>query len=144
MKSKCGRRRVAHKRGKKLEEEVVQIAKDLPLPPEMPLRQKMDAMERYLIDHPHTAATAVCMATGVHLSTYCSHVYRNKRGNTVNAQRLRTILKLIEIMHPHKDVAVNTTLLLRLIRSLGHTLGYETLRKMLNENGYLTYKQSHS
>lgn len=141
---KRGRRRVAHKRGKQFEEEVARIASDLPLPPEMPLRQKMDAIERYLIDHPRTAAVAVCMAAGVRPATYGSHVNRNKRGNTLIAKHYRTMVKLIELMHPDKGVIVRTESLYCRIKALGHKLSYVTLRKLLRENGYSTRKTTRS
>lgn len=121
-------------------EAVARIAAELALPENMPLREKMDAIEQYLSVRPETSITMACLAANVPKSTYCNHVHWNKRGNIVFAARRRLFLQLIELIHPDKSQVINMVQTLARIHGMGHTLALNTLRKILAANGYKTNK----
>ena len=118
---------------------VVHILQTAPCTASAPLREKLDAI--VLMSDEYNINT-LCAALKVAKGTYYNHILRNKRENTVYAQRKAELKPVIEeIFHKSREV-YGSSKITAIMKDRGYVISQKMVADIMHENGWFSIRSS--
>ena len=118
---------------------IVQILQTAPCTATAPLRKRLEAIE--LMSNEYNV-NMLCFALQVAKGTYYNHILRNKRENTVYAQRKAALKPIVEeIFHSSRETYGSTKITV-IMKDRGFAVSEKTVADIMHENGWFSIKSS--
>ena len=118
---------------------IAQILQTAPCTASAPLREKLDAI---VLMSKEYNINILCDALKVAKGTYYNHILRNKRGNSVYAQRKAELKPVIEeIFHKSRET-YGSTKITAILKDRGYATCEKTVADIMHENGLFSVRAS--
>ena len=118
---------------------IIQILQTAPCTASAPLHERLDAIVLMADDY---NINTLCFALKVAKGTYYNHVLRNKRENTVYAQRKAELKPIIEeIFHSHREI-YGASKITAIMKDRGYAVSERTVANIMHENGWFSIRSS--
>ena len=118
---------------------VIRILQTAPCTASAPLHERLEAIvlmaDEYNIN-------ILCFALKVAKGTYYNHILRNKRENTVYAQRKTELKPIIEeIFHKSREI-YGSSKIAAIMKDRGYAVSERTVANIMHENGWFSIRSS--
>lgn len=118
-------------------ERIISILQNAPCSATAPLRERLNAIEQMSSEYKvHT----LCYALNVAKGTYYNHILRNKRENTVYAERKAQFKPIIEeLYHRHREI-LDPGKIAAIMKEQGYRISESTVAKIMHENNWFSIR----
>ena len=120
------------------QEKIIAILKSAPCTATAPLQERLTVIEQMVSEeyHVHT----LCEALSVSKGTYYNHILRNKREETINAERRRELLPQIEKIYHESNQIYGAGKVTAILRERGISISESTVAKIMHEHGLFSIR----
>lgn len=119
-------------------EEIIQIYKQANCNYNSTLKEKLYALEELYGQH---SVHILCEAFGVARGTFYNHILRNKKHNTVYAQRKEELRELIQKIYDDSKQIFGAGKNMAVLREQGVKVGEKTIRLLMRDMGIASIRQ---
>lgn len=118
---------------------IAQILQTAPCTASSPLRDKLDAI---VLMSKEYNVNILCEALKVAKGTYYNHILRNKRNNSVYAQRKAELKPIIEEIFHRSRETYGSTKITAILKDRGYATSEKTVADIMHENGWFSIRSS--
>lgn len=118
---------------------IAQILQTAPCTASSPLRDKLDTI---VLMSKEYNVNILCEALKVAKGTYYNHILRNKRNNSVYAQRKAELKPIIEEIFHRSRETYGSTKITAILKDRGYATSEKTVADIMHENGWFSIRSS--
>lgn len=118
-------------------ETIIEILKAAPCCASAPLKDRLEAIEE--MSNTYTVNT-LCDALNVTKGTYYNHIKRNKRENTLHAQKIRKLTPIIEEIYRSSKQTYGAARVHAVLKERGYHISEATVAKIMQANGWFSVR----
>lgn len=132
-----GRYKKLQQKVKRLEE-IIQIYKKVNCNYNSPLKEKLYALEELYGQH---SVHILCEAFDVSRGTFYNHILRNKKHNTMFAQRKEELREMIQKIYDESNQIFGAGKIMAVLKGQGIKVGEKTVRLLMRDMGIKSIRQ---
>ena len=118
-------------------ERIIEILKTAPCCASAPLQERLQAIEK--MSNTYTVNT-LCDALNVAKGTYYNHILRNKRENTLHAQKINELTPIIEEIYHSSKQTYGAARVHAVLKERGYQVSQATVGKIMQTNGWFSVR----
>lgn len=115
----------------------IEILKSAPCCASAPLRERLEAIQE--MSNTYNVNT-LCDALNVAKGTYYNHIKRNKKENTLHAQKLKELTPIIEVIFHSSKQTYGAARVHAVLKERGYKVSEATVAKVMHENGWYSVR----
>ncbi|MBE7015155.1 MAG: IS3 family transposase [Ruminococcaceae bacterium] len=120
-------------------ENIIQILKICGCTVDAPLRQRFEVIKELSTVY---SITTLCDALNVPKGSYYNHIFRNKNGNTLAAQRIKELTPVVEEIYNESKQIFGAGKITAIMNDRGYKTTEKTVAKIMHANGWFSIKSS--
>ena len=120
-------------------ENIIQILKICGCTVDAPLRQRVEVIKELSTIY---SITTLCDALNVPKGSYYNHIFRNKNGNTLAAQRIKELTPVVEEIYNESKQIFGAGKITAIMNDRGYKTTEKTVAKIMHANGWFSIKSS--
>ena len=118
-------------------ETIIEILKVAPCCPSAPLAEKIKAViqmsRKYNVN-------ILCESLNVAKGSYYNHIKRNKKGNTLYAQKIKELTPIIEEIYHNSNQTYGAARIHAVLKDRGYHISESTVAKIMQANGWFSVR----
>lgn len=118
-------------------ETIIKILKTAPCSPSAPLQEKLAAIQEMCNEY---NVNILCESLDVAKGTYYNHIKRNKRENTLQAQKRKDLTPIIEEIFHGSNQTYGAARVHAVLKDRGYHIAQSTVAKIMQENGWFSVR----
>ena len=118
-------------------ENMIQILKICGCTVDAPLRERYEVIRE--LSSVYSIST-LCDALNVSKGSYYNHIFRNKNGNTLVAQRIKELTPVVEEIYNESKQIFGAGKIAAVMNDRGYKTTEKTISKIMRENGWFSVK----
>ena len=120
-------------------ENIIQILKICGCTVDAPLIQRYGVIKEL---SPIYSITTLCDALNIPKGSYYNHIFRNKNGNTLAAQRIKELTPVAEEIYNESKQIFSARKIAAVMNDRGYKTTEKTVAKIMHANGWFSIKSS--
>ena len=118
-------------------ETIIDILKSAPCCPSAPLREKLDAIQEMSSTY---NVNILCEALNVAKGTYYNHIKRNRKENTLHAQKIKELTPIIEEIYHSSNQTYGAARVHAVLKDRGYKVSEASVAKVMQKNGWFSVR----
>lgn len=116
---------------------IIEILKSAPCCTSAPLRERLEAIQE--MSNTYTV-NSLCDALNVAKGTYYNHIKRNKKENTLHAQKIKELTPIIEEIYHSSKQTYGAARVHAVLKERGYQVSETTVAKVMQKNGWFSVR----
>ena len=118
-------------------ETIIEILKSAPCSHSASLQEKMEAIQEMSSTY---NVNILCESLNVAKGTYYNHIKRNKKGNTLHAQKIKELTPIIKEIYHSSNQTYGAARVHAVLKDRGYHISEKTVAKVMQENGWFSVR----
>lgn len=118
-------------------ETIIEILKSAPCSPSASLQEKLKAIQEMSSTY---NVNILCESLNVAKGTYYNHIKRNKKGNTMHAQKIKELTPIIKEIYHSSNQTYGAARVHAVLKDRGYHISENTVAKVMQENGWFSVR----
>lgn len=118
-------------------ETIIEILKSAPCCTSAPLRERLKAIQEMSVTY---NVNILCDALNVSKGTYYNHIKRNKKENTLHAQKVKELTPIIEEIYHSSKQTYGASRVHAVLKDRGYHIAENTVAKIMQKNGWFSVR----
>ena len=118
-------------------ETIIEILKSAPCSPSASLQEKLEAIQEMSSTY---NVNILCESLNVAKGTYYNHIKRNKKGNTLHAQKIKELTPIIKEIYHSSNQTYGAARVHAVLKDRGYRISENTVAKVMQENGWFSVR----
>lgn len=118
-------------------ETIIEILKTAPCSPSAPLQEKLAAIQEMCNAY---TVNILCESLDVAKGTYYNHIKRNKRENTLQAQKRKDLTPIIEEIYHGSNQTYGAARVHAVLKDRGYHIAQNTVARIMQENRWFSVR----
>lgn len=111
--------------------------KSAPCSPSASLQEKLEAIQEMSSTY---NVNILCESLNVAKGTYYNHIKRNKKGNTLRAQKIKELTPIINEIYHSSNQTYGAARVHAVLKDRGYHISENTVAKIMQENGWFSVR----
>lgn len=116
---------------------IIEILKSAPCCVSAPLRERLEAIQEMSSTY---NVNILCDALNVAKGTYYNHIKRNKKENTLHAQKIKELTPIIEEIYHSSKQTYGAARVHAVLKERGYQVSEATVAKVMQKNGWFSVR----
>ncbi len=116
---------------------IIEILKSAPCCASAPLRERLEAVQEMSNTY---NVNILCDALNVAKGTYYNHIKRNKKDNTLHAQKIKELTPIIEEIYHSSKQTYGAARVYAVLKDRGYQISEATVAKVMQRNGWFSVR----
>ena len=118
-------------------ETIIEILKSAPCCPSASLPEKLEAIQEMSSTY---NVNILCESLNVAKGTYYNHIKRNKKGNTLHAQKIKELTPIIKEIYHSSNQTYGAARVHAVLKDRGYHISENSVAKVMQENGWFSVR----
>lgn len=118
-------------------ETIIEILKSAPCCTSAPLKERLEAIQEMSTTY---NVNTLCDALNVAKGTYYNHIKRNKKENTLHAQKIKELTPIIEEIYHSSKQTYGAARVHAVLKERGYQVSEATVAKVMQKNGWFSVR----
>ena len=119
------------------QETIIEILQSAPCCTSAPLKERLEAIQEMSTTY---NVNTLCDALNVAKGTYYNHIKRNKKENTLHAQKIRELTPIIEEIYRSSKQTYGAARVHAVLKERGYHISEATVAKIMQTNGWFSVR----
>ena len=118
-------------------ETIIEILKSAPCCPSAPLSEKFEAITQMSTRY---NVNILCESLDVAKGSYYNHIKRNKKENTLYAQKIKELTPIVEKIYHSSNQTYGAARIHAVLKDRGYNVAERTIAKIMQQNGWYSVR----
>ena len=118
-------------------ETIIEILKSAPCCPSAPLSEKFEAIRQMSTRY---NVNILCESLDVAKGSYYNHIKRNKKENTLYAQKIKELTPIVEEIYHSSNQTYGAARIHAVVKDRGYNVAERTIAKIMQQNGWYSVR----
>ena len=118
-------------------ETIIEILKSAPCCPSAPLSEKFEAITQMSTRY---NVNILCESLDVAKGSYYNHIKRNKKENTLYAQKIKELTPIVEEIYHSSNQTYGAARIHAVVKDRGYNVAERTIAKIMQQNGWYSVR----
>ena len=118
-------------------ETIIEILKSAPCCPSAPLSEKFEAITQMSTRY---NVNILCESLDVAKGSYYNHIKRNKKENTLYAQKIKELTPIVEEIYHSSNQTYGAARIHAVLKDRGYNVAERTIAKIMQQNGWYSVR----